>query len=116
MTAITITYAEKALIKGRKGPGVGISEIKYVSEVITLGSTSETYTTGGNAFDLRTFSKDGSTEPTKVYFHDFVNNTYLFKYDDANHKLLIYDLSAGTELANTTNVGAKTVLCEMEFE
>lgn len=98
-----------AVTSAKEIPGAGkaldVSNMKYVFKKLTFGTAGHTYATGGMALDLRTYSKDGATEPIMVTYADFVNTAYDYKYDSANHKLLIY--TAGAELGNGTNIGAK---------
>lgn len=115
MATATVAFSTAKQIPGDLSVGYDASNMKILYKTLTMSGAADTYATSGLVFDLRPYSKDGATEPSFVKFYTAIDYPYTYKYDSANHKLLIYTGATGLELGNGTNIGAKTVKAEIVF-
>jgi len=115
MVTATIAFSTAKQVPADNSVGIDASDMKILYKKLTMGSSSQTYASNGLDCDLRPYSKTGAAEPSFVTFYTAIDYPYTYRYDSANHKLLIYTGATGLELGNGTDIGAKTVVAEIVY-
>ena len=107
MAGLTVTDITKNYLKGQ-GKKIDESVSNLETQYITVTFPNPYTTGGGEAFDARSYSRDGATEPIFVEQNiaetATANAAYYLKYDAEAHTLLAYDADSEVGAVSLTGL------------